>query len=227
MAFTLEDIVPFGRSWRDYVAMFDLGDTDLAGFLLGCGDGPASFNAELSERGGRAVSLDPVYAFSADRLRQRIEAALPEVMAGVRANRDNFLWDRYGDPGGLEAERRAAMDRFLADLPAGRREGRYVAGSLPRLPFAPRTFDLALVSHLLFLYSGHLDGAFHVGALKELARAAREVRVFPLLDLDARPSPHLDPVRKDLAAAGLDSELVRVPYAFQKGGDRMLRVADV
>ena len=35
----------------------------------GCADGPASFNAELSGRGGRVVSCDPLYRFDAAQIR--------------------------------------------------------------------------------------------------------------------------------------------------------------
>ncbi|WP_216593342.1 hypothetical protein [Cyanobium gracile] len=49
--FTLEQIVPWGRSFEEYVAMFSLADSDLAGRILGCGDGPAGFNAEASRQG--------------------------------------------------------------------------------------------------------------------------------------------------------------------------------
>jgi len=45
----------------------------------------------------------------------------------------------------------AAMQEFLADYRAGGREGRYMAATLPHLPFADGAFDLALCSHLLFL----------------------------------------------------------------------------
>ncbi|MAD80187.1 MAG: SAM-dependent methyltransferase, partial [Planctomycetaceae bacterium] len=32
-------------------------------------DGPASFNAELTARGGSIVSCDPIYEFTADEIR--------------------------------------------------------------------------------------------------------------------------------------------------------------
>lgn len=114
--------------------------------------------------------------------------------------------------------------RILADYPAGSREGRYVAGSLPELPTAADGCDLALVSHLLFLYGDHLDQDFHLQALRALTWRAREVRVFPLTDLNARPSPYVEPVRRALAAEGIESEVVTVDSESQKGANRMLRI---
>ena len=52
--------------------MFNLTSDDLERKILGCGDGPASFNAELTELGGNIISVDPIYFFSADQIRQRI-----------------------------------------------------------------------------------------------------------------------------------------------------------
>ena len=48
MAFTLENVVPWGRNLEEYTRMFELSDPDLDGRILGCAVGPASFNA----RGG-------------------------------------------------------------------------------------------------------------------------------------------------------------------------------
>lgn len=66
MAFELSRVVPWGRSYAEYVAMFALSDEDLKRRILGCGDGPAALNAGLTGRGGSVVSVDPLYAFSAD-----------------------------------------------------------------------------------------------------------------------------------------------------------------
>jgi hypothetical protein len=59
--FTLEQVVPWGRSFEEYRAMFALSDADLEGRVLGCGDGPASFNAVATQRGANVVSCDPIY----------------------------------------------------------------------------------------------------------------------------------------------------------------------
>jgi hypothetical protein len=82
-----------------------------------------------------------------------------------------------------------------------------------------------LSSHLLFTYADRLSPAFHVAALRELARVGREVRVYPLVDQAGRVLPDL--VREVLdgrAAAGLHGELVDVGYEFQRGARSMLRI---
>jgi hypothetical protein len=224
MSVELDQIIPWGRSHHEYELMFSLAPDDLRGRLLGCGDGPASFNAEMAEAGCSVVSVDPIYAYSGSEIAGRFEATSETVMEQVRASPGSWNWGYHRNPVGLLANRRNAMAKFLADYEAGRQAGRYQIASLPKLPFPAGHFDLALCSHLLFLYSGHLAEEFHVQSVQELCRVAREVRVFPLLTLSHEPSPHVIPVRARLQQAGWSSEIVRVNYEFQKGGDKMLRI---
>jgi hypothetical protein len=204
--------------------MFALEDRDLARKLLGCGDGPASFNAEATSRGHAVVSCDPLYAFTSQEIEQRINDCYDGVISQVRRNSDDFLWDYFHGPDHLGQCRLVAMRRFLADFEAGQAAGRYVTGSLPYLPFQDSQFDLALVSHLLFLYSEQLDLEFHSAAIEELLRVAREVRIFPLLTLDRKPSSHIEPICRRLVQQGFQMEIRLVPYEFQRCGNRMLRI---
>ncbi|HZI80254.1 MAG TPA: hypothetical protein VFD69_12115 [Vicinamibacterales bacterium] len=223
--FTLASVVPWGRSYDEYVRMFALTDGDLQSRILGGGDGPASFNAELTRRGGRVVSCDPLYQFEAAQIRHRIDETSAEVLEQARRNAHEFVWDdAIPDIEALKRVRMAAMTAFLDDYDQGRAEGRYLEAGLPSLPFGDGAFDLALCSHFLFLYSQQLDEAFHVQSLRELCRVAHEVRVFPLLALGGQPSPHLAAAREALAADGCQASIERVSYEFQRGGFEMLRV---
>jgi hypothetical protein len=228
MSMKLNEVIPWGRSFEEYARMFALTGEDLAGTILGCGDGPASFNAEATARGHRVVSCDPIYAFSAGEIERRVAECYGTVISQVKRNPDGFVWGYFHDPDHLGECRLAAMRRFLADFEKGKQEGRYVAASLPALPFADGQFSLALVSHLLFLYSEQLGLDFHTAAFKELLRVSREVRLFPLLDLDRQWSPHVGPVCERLTQAGFVVEVVAVGYEFQKAedhaGNRMMRV---
>jgi hypothetical protein len=222
--FTLEEIVPWGRSFDEYRRMFALSDADLSGRILGCGDGPASFNAEATRRGVTVVSIDPIYQYDAAQVRQRIDATYETVLDQTRRNAHEFVWDTIPSVEELGRVRAAAMRAFLDDYPQGKQQGRYVDAVLPALPFGNRAFDLALCSHLLFLYSTQLDEAFHATAAVELCRVAAEVRIFPLLALGGAPSPHVEPVAAMLRALGYIVSAEAVSYEFQRGGNRMLRV---
>jgi SAM-dependent methyltransferase len=224
VAFSLDKVVPWGRSFPEYVDMFGLSTRDLGKRILGCGDGPASFNAVLSKRGGRVVSVDPLYQFSGQEIRERIAATFEVVMEQTRKNAHEFIWRKIRSVEELGQMRMTAMEEFLADYPGGRSEGRYCEAGLSALPFTDGEFDLALCSHFLFLYSEQFSAEFHVESVKELCRVAREARIFPLLELGARPSRHLEAVIEQLKKDGFRVKIKSVPYEFQKGGNRMLRV---
>jgi hypothetical protein len=222
----LQEVVPWGRSLDEYRRLFALSEIDLQARLLGCGDGPASFNAELAALGKtqRLVSVDPLYAFTGPEIASRVEQTYETIISNVKRNPGRYVWTYFSDPDALGAARLKAMKIFLNDYETGRAEGRYLVGALPKLPFNDGEFDRCLCSHLLFLYSAQLSADFHLASMLEMLRVAREVRVFPLLDLDLQRSAHLDPVTAELRSADFQTEVVGVPYEFQKGGGQMLRV---
>lgn len=222
--FTLSQIVPLGRSFDEYCRMFALEDIDLSRKILGCADGPASFNAEATQRGSRVVSCDPLYRFDREPIRRRIDATFPEVMEQTRRNAAQFVWNEIPSIEALEGCRRKAMDTFLADYDQGRGQGRYFEAELPTLPFADASFDLALCSHFLFLYTDQLTESFHMRAIVEMCRVATEVRVFPLVALDALPSRYIAPVSAQLQEGGFGVSVERVPYEFQRGANQMMRI---
>jgi len=227
MGFTLEKVVPWGRSYDEYVSMFGLTEVDLGLRILGCGDGPAAFNSVLTKQGGNVVSVDPIYVFNAEQVRGRISETYETVMAQMCKNQSDYVWGAIPSVEQLGSLRMSAMETFLADFDAGKNEGRYIPGELPSLPFENGKFDIALSSHFLFLYSVHLSAEFHLQALQEMLRVAREVRVFPMLTLDGASSPHLHFVNEHLGNHGFAVEVKRVPYEFQRGGNEMLVIKPV
>ncbi len=118
----------------------------------------------------------------------------------------------------------AAMNEFLRDYPAGLTDGRYIDAELPHLPFGNTSFDLALCSHFLFLYTAQLGEAFHWSAIREMCRVATEVRIFPLLALGAAPSPLVERMVEECGGQGFDVSIDEVPYEFQRGGNKMMRI---
>jgi len=109
-----------------------------------------------------------------------------------------------------------AMKSFLQDYEIGKKEGRYIEASLPTIPFSPGEFDIALCSHFLFLYSTQVSLELHIEGMRELCRVSKEVRVYPLITLEAQASPHLEPVIDAMLKNGLVVELKEVSYRFQK-----------
>ena len=223
----LKNVVPWGRSLEEYKEIFTLTGVDLKKSILGCGDGPASFNAELSAQGGKVMSVDPTYRFSTEQLQNRISEVYDEVMPQMHLNKEKYIWDSIPSVEELGNIRMSAMNKFIVDYNSGKEEGRYVEASLPNLKFKDKQFDLALCSHFLFLYSEQVSRDEHVESLKELCRVAKEVRVYPLVALNGEVSPHLNEVTSELRKLNYSTSLDDVKYQFQKGATQMLVVKSV
>lgn len=216
-------VIPWGRSFEEYAQMFNLSETDLSQRIIGCGDGPASFNKGMKDRGYQVVSCDPVYNLSKAQIANRIWETQNEVRRRVRQNPDHDHWTGVSSPDALIALRTAVMDEFLADYESGTAEGRYLPYGLPHFPFGDGEFALALCSHFLFLFSS-LGYNFHLAAVLEMTRVARETRIFPLVDIDSAPSAWLGPVMRELARRGYQAEICDVPYHLQRNANQMLRI---
>jgi hypothetical protein len=220
MPIQYKEVVPWGRNLDEYTRMFGLTRDDLRLNILGCGDGPASFNVEWSALGGHVTSLDPLYYFDHETIEKRIAETYEDVLAQTHAHQGNFIWDSISSPDELGRIRMEAMQRFLDSYEAGKADKKYIPGELPVLPFDDQSFDLALSSHFLFLYTDNLTFGFHVDAIREMLRVAREVRIFPLLDVNAKESRYLSGVLENFQ--DYHPEIRKVNYEFQRGGNQML-----
>lgn len=226
MAFRLNSVVPWGRNMDEYMKMFRLSGSDMSKKIAGFGDGPASFNYEAAQKGCSVTSFDPIYRFSENELRQRIEEVRITVMRQTRENADNYVWTNIKSPEELENIRMSAMRMFLEDYERGKSEKRYIYHNLPdRLPFDENTFDIGLSSHFLLMYT-ELGYDFHIRSMIEMLRVCREIRIFPILDLDAKET--------ELAADVIDYfknnyrvEITETEYEFQKGGSKLLTVKKI
>jgi len=219
MPVKLDSVVPWGRSFDEYVRMFALSGEDLRRTILDCAAGPSSFGAEMRERGHRVICTDPIYEFSAEQIRARVAAVRDDMLRQVRGQMGQFVWKYIRSAEHLGEVRMGAMEKFCVDFAADATRERYLVQSLPKLEFVDGEFDLALCSHFLFLYSDKLDEGFHIDSIRELLRVAREVRIFPVTEMDGRPSRHLEK-----AQAVFETKLVKVDYEFLKDANQMLVV---
>ena len=220
----LKSVVPWGRSLEEYRNIFMLSESDLNRNILGCGDGPASFNAEATALGKSVTSVDPVYTFTTQELQNRINEVYEEIAAQLEINKENYIWETFKSVAEVFKARMFAMNIFLKDYENGKSSGRYIETGLPILPFKNQQFSLALCSHFLFLYSSHLNEDFHIQSIKELCRVAKEVRIYPLVTLTGELSPHLQAVIENLNSHGCSAELKPVTYRFLKIANEMLVV---
>jgi len=220
------DIAFFGRSLSEYQVFFGVRAADFAGQrVLDVAAGPSSFAAEAACCGADVTAVDPLYRCNEHALRMRVADGLTRMFATMRTRPEMFRLRSFVSLDAAEADRRRAAARFLADYYTGVALGRYVAGALPSLPFAPNTFDTVLCGHLLFVYDDRLDLDFHIAACRELVRVARagaEVRIHPIVNLRGETSACVAPLREALDVHGIASSIIEVDYEFFRGTTRTL-----
>lgn len=221
MAFKLENVVPWGRNFDEYRLMFLLSDDDISKNIAGFGDGPASFNFEATQQGYSVTSFDPIYQFSKDDLQKRINEVRLTVMQQMRENINNYVWTKIKSLEELENVRMSAMRLFLDDFEKGKQEGRYIYHELPnRFKYEDDTFDIGLSSHFLLMYT-ILGFDFHVKAMTEMLRICKEIRIFPIVDLDANKTDLISNVI-DYFKQRYDVEIRQTQYEFQKSDNELL-----
>lgn len=91
------------------------------------------------------------------------------------------------------------------------------------LPFADFSFDFALCAHYLFDDSGIKDIAYHLNVLRELARVAKEIRIYPI-DKAGQVSPLLGPVLLGLQQENYGAEVRQVETSPERLNHALLRV---
>ncbi len=223
MAYELKNVVPWGRNLDEYIKMFNLTDADRIKKIVSFGDGPASFNSEMTKRNGKVVSIDPIYQFSSQEIKQRIDEIKDAVIEQTRNNTNNFVWETIRDVEELKQIRLAAIANFLQDFEKGKKEKRYINHELPnKTDFNDLAFDLGLSSHFLILYS-QLGFDFHIASITEMLRVSKEIRIFPLLNLDAKDSDLLADII-EFFCSDFVVNIQKVNYEFQKNGNKMLTI---
>lgn len=114
-----------------------------------------------------------------------------------------------------------AMKMFLSDYQLGLEEGRYCYHELPNsLPVVDNFYDIGLSSHFLLLYTQQ-GFEFHMQTIGELLRVCKEVRIFPIVDLDAKESFLLLDILNALKKK-YKVEVKETNYQFQKNANKML-----
>ena len=224
MAVKLDNVVPLGRSFDEYRLIYNLTDEDLAKKIVGVADGVSSFNTEMNQMGRRVTSIDPIYAFKGEEVLKRFNASIDNVVEQLSATKGDYIWTYFKSTEEYKRARVEVIHNFLADFERGKEERRYVVGELPSLDYPDNSFDLALSSHFLFFYSGLFDYKFHLESVRELARIAKEVRIFPLIDISVRRSHYVGRLTRELRRDGYAVEFVPVSYVLLRGANELMSV---
>jgi SAM-dependent methyltransferase len=219
----MRKLVLWGHHLDEYKQMFALSDAELRGKMLEYGCGTSAVNAELRDK-ERLISCDPLFNLDKGTLATNVSLIFEDMVEQIEHYQETFDVSRYGSLDALIAGRRQGVNEFFADYEKGRDEKRYIPAMDYTLPFADFEFDFALSSHYLFADLDDQDVTFHLNVIRELARVAKEVRIFPLIDRHDQLSPFLGPVLLGLQQEGYGAEVREVSYHLQPKGNAMLRV---
>jgi hypothetical protein len=210
------------RSLDDYRHMFAFDNDTLAQCeFLDCASGASAFGAELRARGGRVLSVDPLYGAGLAAVRERALHNLNNCEQWLNTHTAVIDWDHLGSPCAYRRNGLRSLAAFTADFAA--HPDRYCAASLPTIPLGDDTVDVALCANFLFAYADTFDVDFHVTAITEMARIARsEVLVHPMSARDGRNiDDFTDAVDLGLSAAGLHTQTFIAPSTWLRGASTM------
>ena len=220
----LDRVVLLGRTFEEYRRYFLLDPNRLVGKrILDVAGGVSSFCAEGNKLGIKVTAFDPIYSLSSEEIRQRSEPDLEAVHQSI-GRVPTYRWGFYKNPDYMRALRDRAASMFFTDFRIHREC--YVAGQLPRLPFADGEFDLTLVSYLLFAYQDRFDYEFHRSSILEIMRVTRaEARLYPAVTFEAQPSEYVPMLRADPTLRRFAFTEVKTDFEFLLNSNSFLRVS--
>ncbi len=217
--------VLWGHHLKDYSEMFDLSRDDLSLKIIEYGAGATSFNAEMNQKGVTVKSCDPIFHLKQDDLINYSRKTFEQTVKKMKGNPQKHCWKTIGEFEEMIESRRKGIELFLDDYPQGKLDGRYQqVQPNSSLPFEDYQFELALITHHLFVNYGEKGVEEHLTLILELLRVAGEVRIFPLLDKNGGVSKLLGPVMLKLQQENLSVEVRQVASQIQKSGNAMMRV---
>ncbi|WP_232509545.1 class I SAM-dependent methyltransferase [Parageobacillus thermoglucosidasius] len=204
--------------------MFSLSVEELKGKkILDCPAGACSFAALGNKLGLDVTACDIAYYHSVEDLELKGLQDIEHAMEQMEKAANNYIWDYFKDVEDLKKHRLSALKACVNDIRES--NGRYIPAALPSLPFKDEEFDVILSAHFLFMYADRLDDSFHIATLNELLRVSKkEIRIFPLVDLEGKRYGHLDRLVNYLTENGCTVEEVKVSYEFQKNANSMLKI---
>lgn len=226
MTLQLENVVITGRTFEEYSSFFDLKIEDLKGKkVLDCPSGASSFVSTLKQNDIDVVGVDLLYEFDLKSIETQGYKTIEKIYkdtSWMDANKMDF----YKSKENHRNHREMALKTFVQNY----KSENYVFAKLPNLPFENKEFDIALSSHLLFVYDNMLDYEFHKDSILELLRVSKEVRIFPLVDFknsrvdeEKNFSPFvykiLDELSKDFKC-----EIIKTDFELQPRADFYLSI---
>ena len=226
MSLELENIAITGRTFEEYSSFFDLKLEDLKGKkILDCPSGASSFVSVANKNGSVVTGVDLIYEFDKNSIETQGYKTIEKIYQDT-SWMDVYKMDFYKSKENHRNHRENALKAFVNNF----NKKDYVFAKLPNLPFENNYFDLALSSHLLFVYDNMLDYEFHKNSILEMLRVSKEVRIFPLVDFknsrvleEKNFSPFVYQIIEELSK-DFKCEIVKVDFEFQPNANYYLKI---
>lgn len=237
----LDRVVFIGRSFSEYMTMFNISPFQLKGLrILDCPSGPSSFVAEAFSSTyhiKKIIGCDLLYEDdNLNELQKRGQEDLDYMIKQLSQVPDFYEWSIYTNIGDLYEARSKTFKKFISDYELNRfmvkngeiAKSRYIQAILPNLPFDDKSFDLVLSSNLLFYYHNMFDYYFHLNSILELLRiTSNEVRIFPCQKPDATFPDYFDKLLDNINIRmnkSISFKIEKVNHEFRRGVNKMLRI---
>ena len=226
MPLNFENIAITGRIFEEYSAFFDLELEDLKSKkILDCPSGASSFVQTLKQNGIFAKGVDIIYKFTKDEIEKQGIKTLEKIYQNT-SWMDAYKMDFYKTKENHKKHREDALKGFLKDYNLDD----FIYCELPNLPFENKEFDLLLSSHLFFVYDDRLDYDFHKNSILEMLRVSKEVRLFPLVDIqnskvleEKNFSPFVYKIIEELSK-DFKCEIIKTDFEFQVKANYYLKI---
>lgn len=224
MKIHIDQVALIGHTYNEYKQMFGFTREELKNKkIIDVGAGVSNFCGIANAFGLNVKAVDTIYDLPIMELEQRCNSDLAHVLNQLPKINNLYNWDYFGDLASLEISRIKSAQLFLKDYEYSPEH--YVSGSARNLPFDAFSFDIAFVSHLMFLYDDLLDDNFHFDALKELMRVTKEeIIIFPLYNLSGEVSDFVQPIKSKLDELGVKYFEEESSYPVKEGKNKRLRI---
>ena len=212
----------WGRNLEEYKRMFVLDNMELYIKIVSIADGPSTFNMEQRKLGINVISVDPIYNLNVDELNEVFKQSYIFNKVLFLENKEQFNFRNEEEMEELLAKRESTFNLFIEDYKENRNYYHY--GKLPKLDFESNSFNLCICSNFLFIFDHIFNLEFHIESLKEILRLSKEVRIFPLYNIEGKESDYLSAVIEFLDNNKYSWTIESNDYHVYKNGNRFLKI---
>ena len=221
---SLDRIIFIGRTFDEYMKMFNLNASELKGKnILDCPAGACAFGSQMKSSSINIKSCDIAYYFDKQSLYKKGQQDIEHAIENIEKAKHLYNWTYFKNTQELKNSRIQALENCYSDMVINKED--YIAAKLPVLPFADHSFDILLSAHFLFMYADQLDYEFHRACINEMLRVSKnEIRIFPIVDLKGEQYQYLSEILSYISDLGHETELIKVDYEFQKNAHTMMKI---